>query len=541
VGHVPAPEEPLQQLCADLRRLRTQAGGPSLRLFPGGQLFADLRGFSPGAQPRDPADVLRGFLVALGVDAERIPLDPEDRAALFRSLVADRRMLVVLDNARDSDQVVPLLPGGAACTVLITSGRRLNHLVTVHGARSLTVDALSHADARDLLAARLGTDRLSAEPGAVATLLACCAGLPLALGVIAGRAQVYPPSPLAAELEDAGTRLGVLADSDPVVSLPAVLSWSYSRLPAGQARLFGLLGLAPGPDLDLPAVANLAGTSPMDAAALLRGLAEAHLVDQHRPGRYRMHDLVKLYAADRADGDLRAADRLEGLRRLLDFLLHTARTADRLLAPHHTQVVPFRLTSPATPLALPDVAAALAWLKGEHAGLLAAQRLAVEHGFHRHAWQLAWCLENFHLRCGLLHDMVASWKAGLAAVRHERDPAVLSLVHRCIGDSYALIGRHADAIQHLNEALMMAESARDPLAQAISHYYLAMAWTRHHDHHRALEHASTALHFYRDLDEPLHEAELYNTVGWIYTVLGRYEEAATNLEAALACAASTTR
>jgi tetratricopeptide (TPR) repeat protein len=508
-----------------------------LARFPDGQLFADLRGFSPGEAARGPADVLRGFLLALGVEAARMPLELDDRVGLFRSLVADRRMLVILDNARDSEQVTPLLPGSSTCMVLVTSRNRLARLVTAHGAHALPVDVLTDADARELLAARLGGDRLVAEPDALATLVARCAGLPLALSIIAGRAQAHPFFPLAelaAGIDGTSTRLGVLDHGDPVVSLPAVLSWSYEALPVEQAQLFGLLGVAPGTDLSLPAAANLAGASLTHTAALLRGLEDVHLVQEHQPGRYRMHDLVKLYAADRANRGLNPADRSDGLRRLLDFLLHTAYTADPLLVPYRIHAVHIDPVPPVIPHILPDEASAWAWFDAEHPCLLAAQRLALEQGWYRHAWQLAWILRTFQYRRGLLHDLVVMWQIGVAAAQHEKDPAPLSVAHRWLGDAYTMTGRHADGMHHLNEALTLAQKANNPLIEALHHYGLAIGWARQGDDQQALECASTALCMFQGLDQPVPEAELHNTVGWLHTRLGHHDQAATHLQTALA-------
>jgi tetratricopeptide (TPR) repeat protein len=420
--------------------------------------------------------------------------------------------------------------------VLVTSRNRLARLVTAHGAHALPVDVLTDADARELLAARLGGDRLVAEPDALATLVASCAGLPLALSIIAGRAQAHPFFPLAelaAGIDDTSTRLGVLDQGDPVVSLPAVLSWSYEALPAEQAQLFGLLGLAPGTDLSLPAVANLADTSLTHTAALLRGLEDMHLVQERQPGRYRMHDLVKLYAADRAHRELPPTDRLDGLRRLLDFLLHTAYTAEPLLVPYRVHVISIDPAPPVIPHVLPDEASAWAWFEAEHSCLLAAQRLALDQGWYRPAWQLAWILRTFQYRRGLLYDQVATWQTGLAAAQHEDDPAPLSLAHRRLGEAYTMIGRHADGMRHLNWALTLAQDANDPLLEAHNNYGLAVGWARQGEDQRALEYSATALRMFQDLDQPIPEAELHNTVGWLYTRLGHYDQAAAHLQTAL--------
>jgi DNA-binding SARP family transcriptional activator len=296
--------------------------------FPDGQLFVDLRGYS-ATEPIPPATAVRGFLEALGVHPGRVPGEIEARTALYRSVVARRRMLIVLDNARDADQVVPLLPGTPSCTVLVTSRNRLSRLVATHGAHPLPVDALPAAASRQELVHRLGAARLAAEPEAVEDLLAHCGGFPLALGILAARAQSATELPLASladELREAATRLAAFD-----AGLPDVLSWSYRTLTTDQARLFALLGLAPGPDISMPAAASLVGLPPSRARTLLRALEDAHLVRQHVAGRYRMHDLVKLYAADRAADDLPADVTVAAQRRLVDFYLHTARTAERLL------------------------------------------------------------------------------------------------------------------------------------------------------------------------------------------------------------------
>jgi hypothetical protein len=274
--------------------------------FPDGQLWADLHGFDSSGEPVPAELAVRGLLAALGADPSAIPADPEAQAALYRSLTAGKRMLIVLDNAHDTSQVVPLLPGGSGCTVLITSRRQLTGLVTGHGARAIAVDLLPEAEARELLASYVGAERLAAEPDAAAELLACCAGLPLAISVVSAQAAAHPGFPLAVlagELREAGTRLATLETGDPAASVRTVLSCSYQALDPRAAVMLGLLGLAPGPDISLPAAAALAGLPAGQAQAILRDLETVSLVQQHSPGRYRIHDLVRLYAAEQASRD----------------------------------------------------------------------------------------------------------------------------------------------------------------------------------------------------------------------------------------------
>jgi hypothetical protein len=298
-----------------------------------GQLFVDLQGFSPAGLPVEPAVAVRSFLAAFGVDSGRLPADLDAQAALYRSLVAGKRMLIVLDNAVDAAQVVPLLPGSPTCTVLVTSRRHLTSLITRHGAHLLTLGVLTDDDARHLLLTWIGADRVTAEPAAVEQLLACCGGFALALDIVGARAKMNGRTPLAeaaAELCDDTTRLGALDDEDPAASLPAVLSWSYRALTTEQRTVFGLVGIAPGPDIGLPAAASFTGLPVPHARTVLRALEDASLLDRHPGGRYTMHDLIRAYAAHRAPRPARGHP------------AGGAAAGPRLLRPHrpHRQPVP---------------------------------------------------------------------------------------------------------------------------------------------------------------------------------------------------------
>jgi hypothetical protein len=314
----------------------------NLERFPDGQLFVDLHGFSPVGKPVEPAVAVRGFLEALGVDPNRIPTDLDARAALYRSLVADKRMLVVLDNAATVEQVVPLLPGSSSCTVLVTGRHRLASLIDRHGARHLPLDVLSPEEARGLLAARLGADRVAAEPEAVDELIGLCGGHPLALVITARTAGTRADVALAeaaAELRELGLE-ALDHDTDPAASLPTVLSWSLRRLTDTQRTVFALLGIAPGPDTTPPATAALTGLPDRLARRTLSGLENASLLERRPGGRYAMHDLVRRYAAHTAHTTLPDHVREGALTRVMDFHLHTAHTADRLLDPHDAPLSP---------------------------------------------------------------------------------------------------------------------------------------------------------------------------------------------------------
>ncbi|MFJ5993178.1 ATP-binding protein [Lentzea sp. NPDC092896] len=502
--------------------------------FPDGQLFVDLYGFSPTHEPMTPPVAVRGFLDALGVDPGRIPADLDAQAALYRSLCAGRRMLIVLDNAATAEQVIPLLPGSPTCTVLITGRIRLASLIDRHGARHLTLDVLTRDEARALLAARLGADRVAAEDGAVDELVALCGGYPLALSITARQAATRPGLPLteiAAELRELGLEM-LDHDTDPAASLPAVLSWSLRRLNDEHRTVFALLGITPGTDTTPPAVAALTGLPPARVRKALSALEDASLLERRPGGRYAMHDLVRAYAATTAHqlpDDLREM----ALMRVMDFHLHTAHIANRILTPDRTLMQPDPPAPGVHPHSLPDTAAAMAWLQAEHSTLLATQRTAAALGRHHAVWHLAWALDTFHLRRGHRWDALAMWRAALDAATHLRDPAILSRAHRMLGYVCAVLGLHEEAIGHLDQALDLAVRHHDPTAQAHTHRTLAYAWGQREDDRRALGHARHALDHYRTLDQPVWEADALNVVGRSAARLGDYDTARDHCHAAL--------
>ncbi|KAA6223629.1 tetratricopeptide repeat protein [Streptomyces albofaciens JCM 4342] len=504
--------------------------------FPDGRLFVDMRGFTPLGEPMPTAEAVRGFLNALGVDPSGVPPDLDAQVGLYRSLVAERRMLIVLDNVRDTAHVAPLLPGSATCTVLVTSRRHLAGLVTTHGARSLDLDVLSEAEARQLLVDHLGAERVAAEPEAVREFLACCAGLPLALSIVAARATAHPGFPLsvlAEELRDHTTRLDELDAGEIPLNLRAAFSSSYHALSPEAAVLLGLLGLAPGPDISLPAAASLAGLPKARVRALLRELETAHLVSQPAPGRYRLHDLIRLYACDQAHRHQAEGRRDGALRRLVEFYLHTAYAADQLLDPHRESVV---LDPPAEGCLshpLPDEAGALAWLDAEHPCVMAAQRLAVERQWHTLVWQLAPTLHTYHWRRGRLPDQVAVARAGLTAALCLGDPAIEAPAHRLLAESCALAGRHTEALEHLNEALTLAESSHDLPSQAHTHRVLGWAWGQQGRIGPALDHATRSLGLFQTIGDEEWEARGLNQSAWYSAQLGHYEQAAAYGDKAL--------
>lgn len=498
----------------------------NLDRFPDGQLYVNLRGFDPSGTPVTPAAAVRGFLDALRVPASLIPVDNDAQAALYRSLVADSRMLILLDNARDSGQVIPLLPGSSSCMVLITSRELLTGLVTAHEARPLPLDVLDDESARELLVKRLGLERVNAEPDAVSELIDYCAGLPLALSIVAAHAAThtsFPLDELAAELGETSARLDALDGMELTSNLGAALSWSYRALEPTTAEMFRVLGIAPGPDISVPAAAVLADLQSGAALRQLRLLEKAHLVQRYSPTRYRMHDLVRLYAADRAADGPPGSD-AAALRRLLLYYLHASYAGERMLYPHRKSI---DIGEPPADFDIPDFTddpSILKWFDGEHACLIAAQSAAVRHDWHDLVWQLAWTLHGFLWRRGHLEERMMTWRAGLRATKRLDDPAVEGLAHRLLGQAYAIAHQDTVAKEHLGQALDLARKTGDTHGEARAFYDLTLVW-QDTDDEIALKHATEAYRLFRFLDSPVWEAEALDMMGKHQARLARYDEA----------------
>lgn len=495
--------------------------------YPDGQLFVDLRGFAPDSQPLLSTVAVRGFLDAFGIRGGRIPQELDAQVALYRSLIAGKRMVIVLDNAADTAQVTPLLPGTSTCAVLVTSRNRLPGLVASHGARPLTLDVLLEREARDLLTARLGAARLAAEPEAVDELVAWCGGFPLALSIVAGRAESFPDVPLAelaSQLRDTASRLGVLDEGDPAASLPAVLSWSYTALSPELARVFGLLGLAPGPDISLAAVASLTALSMPMAEEVLRGLRRVSLINEHSQGRWRTHDLVGLYAIERAEQDLSEEQRDAALRRVVDFYLHSTHYADRQVAPYRR----LQELGPPAEGCVPQVAQspadAVAWVQADLQCVQAAHHLAFEQGWDLKVVQLTKTLTTFYYRAGQTKWAIDTCRMGLAAAERTGDDDALAKTHALLGQAYSQDSQLDLASEHLWAAL--DHSTGDPVQRADITHAIASHYGELGDHETARAHAIRALRIYEEHGEPATQlATMHNTIGWLFAQSGDYDEA----------------
>lgn len=505
--------------------------------FPDGQLYVNLRGFDHSGTPVRPEEAVRGLLDALSVPPGNVPDGLEAQLGLYRSTMADRRMILVLDNARDSAQVTPLLPGSSTCPVLVTSRNRLPGLVTGYAAVPLELDVFTPEQSRELVTGRLGAHRITTEREAFVEMLDRCAGLPLALAIVSARAIMQPQLPLTALADDlraASTRLDALGADELTADLRTVFSWSYRALDARTARAFGLLGLAPGPDIALPAAASLFGEPVATTRVLLRDLTDASLVQQHSADRYRMHDLVRLYAREGCERDQAAEHNAAAVRRVVDFYLHTACAGERVLRPHSE---PIELSPPSAgcePLALPDPGSAMRWFGVEHGSLLAALREAERRRWYPVVWQLAWGLDTFHFRRGRRADNVACWRAALAAAGHSTRPTDRILATRRLGRACSTSGDSDEALRHLGLALDLAERAGDDLSRAHVHITTGWAWELAGDDGRALAHCERALPLFAASRADDWEGITLNAIGWYLAKLGRFAEARTRCEDALA-------
>lgn len=508
--------------------------------FGDGQLYVNLRGFDPGGAAMRPAEALRGFLEALGVPPDGIPADPAAQANLYRSRLAGMRMLILLDNARDADQVRPLLPGAPGCVVVVTSRNRLTSLVAIEGAHPLTVDLFDPAEGRQLLATRLGAARVAAEPGAADEIIDLCARLPLALAITAARVATQPASALATHADRLracrGDRnaLDALDGGDPASDLRTVFSWSYRTLSPPAARLFRLLGLHPGPDLDACAAASLAGVPAARVTRLLAELTDATLLSEHDPGRYTFHDLLRAHAVELITRKGSEKQRQAAVRRVLDHYVHTAAAATRLLDPYEDQT-PLPAPLPGVTLAaVGSHAQALDWFTREHAVLLGAVALATRYGFDAHVWQLAATVKVYLERRGHWHDLVATQSAGLDAANRLADRTAQARTHSDLARACAYLGDYDGAGKHLQHALDLSEELGDRTRQANTRLRLGGLLALQGRHAAALEHAQQALRLYRATGHHDGCAKALNNIGWYHALLGEYRETLTWCGQALA-------
>ena len=504
--------------------------------FPDGQLHVNLRGFDPAGPPMTPGEALRFFLDAMAVPTSRVPAGLEAQAGLYRTLMADKRMLVLLDNARDVDQVRPLLPASPGCLVIVTSRSQLTSLVAAEGAFPLTLEVLAGAEAQELLARHLGHERIASDPAATDELIQSCARLPLALSIAAARIASQPGLSLAAltaELHGAHGRLDALDAGHAAANVRAVFSWSYQQLDAASARMFRLLGLHAGPDCSAAAAASITGLPLAEGRRILAELTRAHLLAEHAPGRFSCHDLLRAYAAELTQAADREAERHAATGRMLDHYLHTACDAAMRLHPTRTPITLGTLLAGVEPEHIGTAAQALAWFEAENQVLMACAGRALEAGFDTHAWQIAWAVSRFLDIGGRWHDWAALERVALAAAERLGDRTAEASAHQRFGFASARLGSYDDAYAHLELALGIHSERENHAGKAYVHNSLAITLNYQGRYREALSQAQQALQEWTVAGDLSGRAVGLNSVGWFHVVLGDYQEALTYCQQAL--------
>ncbi len=507
-------------------RLRTR--------FPDGQLYVNLRGASD--QPATPADVLARFLRELAVDGAKVPASEDERAALYRTRLAGRRILVVLDDARDAAQARPLVPGSVSCGVLITSRNLLPDLV---GGRLVDLDVLDDDEARALLAEIVGADRLGAEPDATDQVLAACAGLPLAIRIAGVRLAArtgWTIQALAGRLADERRRIDEFKAGD--LAVRACFQVSLGSLPAAcpgrpdPARAFRLLGLWHGPSISLPAVSALLAEPEDYTADSLEMLVDAHLLQSLAAERYRFHDLLRVYAAEKAEAEETQQDRDEAVLRVLTWYLHTAEAAGRVISPRHARV-PLgdgHLLRP--PLAFASLEHALDWCETERADLVAAASQAATSSLHEIAWKLPAAAMSFFYRRSHWADWVATHQHGLDSARILGDRLAEAWMLNNLGMAFGL-QRKEQAVGCFEEALAIYREIGDQQGQVRAANNVAQACLRLRRFPEALQAARRSLAVQQQAGDRYSEGIALGNLGDACRELGRFDEAIDRLEQAL--------
>ncbi len=503
--------------------------------FADGSLYANLRGFDPSGVPVEATDILRRFLAALGVAPGSVPVDPDAMVAHYRSVTAGKRLLILLDNARDADHVRPLLPGTGSSLVIVTSRRRLTSLAVTDGAHQATVDLLTDSQATQLIVNRLGASRVAAEPDAVAEIIDRCARLPLALAIVAARAAARPGVPLdriAADLRDDGSALDELDAGDPIADVRAAFRSSCDALSDDAGRMFRLLGLHSGPDITIAAAASLAGVTLTRARTLLAELDAAQLVTEPATGRYAIHDLLCLYATEQSQRHDSADERRGALARSLDHYLRTATRAMNHLDPHRDRVELPESPPGVCPQSITSLDEALAWFSAEHSVLLATIDQASEWALPG-IWQLVYAVVPYLQRQGHICEWARAQRGALEQAQGVDDVIGQAHAHRCLGVANSLLRRDSAGHDHLQRALHFFAATDDVVGQAQTHLNLAWLTEQQGRHADAIGHGQMAFALYRAAGHEIGPARALNSVGWNHALIGDYAIAIDRCAAAL--------
>ncbi len=503
--------------------------------FPDGQLYINLQGYAPGP-PLSSMQVLAMLLRGLGVTADQVPTDLEEASGLYRSLLAGKRVLVMLDNAYSAEQVRPLLPGGRGCMVMVTSRDRLTGLAATHGAHRLTLGVLDPDEAAVLLTHTFGQERVAAEPEAVTALAQVCGYLPLALRIAAANLTGRPEKSIAeylAELQNEDRLDGLTVAHDPQAAIRVAFDHSYNRLAPERQRLYRLLGLIPGPDVCVTGAAALADIEVGDARRALSELVDAHLVQPQGRDRYSMHDLLRVYARQRAQLDDGHVECEAALERLLDWYVGGVDTAAGLLYPQAMRLPLSPAAGTTFPTAFTDLSEAAAWLEAELANLVAATQYAADHGPHPAAWRLADALREYFWQRRPMVEWQLVAQAGLEAATVANDARAQVLGRLSLGQAERAAGRPQSARRHLTEALTLARQVGWAEGQAAALGCQGIVALLSGDLRQAAEELARAVLLYRDSGWLGGQADSLLDLGLAERELGQLREAAAHLYQAL--------
>jgi DNA-binding SARP family transcriptional activator len=494
--------------------------------FPDGQLYVNLRGFDPAAPAADPNAVLGETLAAFGVEAHRLPAGLDERVGLYRTVLARRKVLLVLDNVRDAAQVRPLLPVAPGSFTLVTSRDRLAGLDAAEGADVVRLGVLPESEAWALLVRRIGMDRALAEEGPVRRIVAACDRLPLALTLIGAWVAANPDLPLAVlseRLERATNVFKVLAHIDLASDPRSVFACSYQALSTAAAQAFRLFGLHPGPDLTVAAMASLMGAPRADAETALAELASVNLVDQFASGRYTMHDLLRAYAKERYAEEVGPERRRAAEERMLDYFVYSTHAADQLLTLHGGSLTLGEPGPGVTPEPVPDLRAASAWFTAEYDVLLDLTRRGPALDDVR-AWRLAWCLAEYMLGRNLGRDLEETQTAALAAAERSGDGfgQIVSLGY--LSGALMFAEDREGATERLGQAMALAETAGQPWAHGFIHFGLSVQAAREDRHADACAAARSAERHFAEAGDLFWRFRSVWVVGWHAVHLGAFDE-----------------
>lgn len=500
--------------------------------YPDAQLFVDLHAHTPGQRALTPATALDRLLRAVNVPGEHIPDDLEERAAFWRARLADHRALIVLDNAVDSSQILPLLPGSPNCLVLVTSRRRL---LGLDGTHLVSLDVMPAPDAASLFAQVVGDARPARESAAAAEIVKLCGFLPLAVGIAAARLRHRPMwtvEQLADRLRNRQRRLAELhADGRDV---QAVFSLSYHHLSPDQQRLFRLTGLHPGADIDSHAAAALADLPVHRAERLLEDLVDAHLLQQPGPGRYRFHALMRQFAADRSRHEDDAATVTASKRRMLDWYLHSTAAAARRLNPNRSLDPVRQPPEDVQPPTFTSDQQALDWLDAQYDCLVAACRLAAEERMTRLAWLLPWILSHYrHHVQGQSAEAIECFETALALCRETADYEGQAHMLSSLGVQYALRAKHGKAIEVYQQAIAVSHETGNRSSEANSLINLAISYVHAGRPDDAVHCAEQAVDVAVSTGSRAHEGAASRALGKAHLASYRFREAFTCLRRAL--------